>query len=473
MKIVFVQNLLTPYFGVMYISAVLKKEGHSTDVFIEGMHEDIIKEIRDAKPDIVGFTCVTGEHRWVERTAREIKKYLNVPIIVGGPHPTYFPEMVEAEGVDMVCQGDGEIAVSELIKRIGNKESYNNIPGIWVKENGVIYRNGVGKMIEDIDSLPFPDRSVYEKYNFFKSETEMPVCVSRGCPFNCTFCYNASKKKLYLGQKVVRRRAIDNIISEINFLRENYPLMKSVIFNDDNLGLEKSWFNEFCEKYGKIGGPPFFASIRSDFINEDSVKRLKKANCFCLSLGVESGNAKMRKEILKKNIPDEVYINAAKLIKEKGIKVRTSNMFFLPGETIDMAFETVYLNKKMKTDYPWVYPLQPYPGTEIYEYAVKAGFLDKNFSFDNIDPLGILESPVEKNLKDGKKIKVLQRLFYYGVKVPGFVYFLKLLVLVPNNFIFELMHRFSILITYASYHQINIFRALKVALQANKIEKRK
>ena len=473
MKIAFVQNFLGPHFGIMYISAVLKQNGHSVDVFIEGMHGNLIKDLCDFKPDIVGFTCITGEHRWVERTALEIKKHLDVPVIVGGPHPTYFPEMVEAEGIDMTCQGDGEIAVLELVKRIQNKENINNIPGIWVKDGKTINKNGVGKMVEDIDSLPFPDRGLYDKYDFFKKETEIPVCISRGCPFNCTFCYNASKKKLYLGQKVVRRRAVDNIMSEIKFLRKNYPFMKSIIFNDDNLGLEKSWFNEFCEKYGEIGGLPFFASIRSDFINEDSIERLKKANCFCLSLGVESGNAEMRNKILKKNIPTETFINAAKLIKKNGIKLRTSNMFFLPGETIDMAFETVAINKKMKTDYPWVYPLQPYPGTEVYEYAVQNGFLDKNFSFDDIDPLGILESPVEKKLKDGKKIKVLQRLFYYGVKIPGFSYLLKFLVYIPNNLFFDLLHRLAIVTSYASYHQVSIFRALKVAIQANNLEKRK
>ncbi|MFC1756622.1 B12-binding domain-containing radical SAM protein [Patescibacteria group bacterium] len=473
MKIAFVQNLMMPYFGISYISSVLRKGGHLSEVFIEGLHKDIVKDICDAQPDIVGFYCITGEHRWVERTAREIKKKLDIPVIVGGPHPTYFPEMVEEDGIDMICRGDGEIAVLELMNRIERKENTNNIEGIWSKEGVDIHKNGVGEMIEDLETLPLPDRDLYDKYDFFKEETEIPVCVSRGCPFNCTFCYNASKKKLYLGKKVVRTRSVENIMSEITYLRKEYPLMKSIIFNDDNLGLSPDWFNEFCEKYAGINGPPYFASIRADFINEKTIKKLKKSNCFCLSLGVESGSAEMRRKILHKNIPDEVYINAAKLMRENGIKVRTSNMFFLPGETIDMAFKTVWLNKKMKTDYPWVYPLQPYPGTEIYDYSMKNNFLRKDFSFDDIDPLGILESPLESKLKDGKKIKVLHRLFYYGVKVPGFVYLLKLFVYIPNNFVFEFFHRFAILMTYANYHQVSFYRALKVALQANKVEKRK
>jgi len=126
----------------------------------------------------------------------------------------------------------------------------------------------------------------------------------------------------------------------------------------------------------------------------------------------------------------------------------------------------------MKVNYAWVYPLQPYPGTEIYQYAVENGFLDKEFSFDDIDPLGILESPLERKLKDGKKLKVLHRLFYYGIKIPGFVRLLKLLVYLPNNFIFELLHRFSLLINYAKFHKINLFHAFVVAIRVFLIERR-
>lgn len=473
MKMVFVQNLLTTHFGIMYISSVLKQNGHSTDVFIEGLHKDIVKDICDAKPDIVGFTCITGEHRWVEKRVAEIKKYLDVPIIVGGPHPTYFPEMIEMENLDIVCRGDGENVVLELMNKTQNKESINNIQGLWVKADGKIHKNNLASLTEDINLFPFPDRDIYDKYKFFREETEIPVCISRGCPFNCTFCYNAAKKKLYAGQKVVRMRDVDNIISEVKLLRYKYPHIKSVIFNDDNLGLDSRWLDEFCEKYGEINGPSFFASIRADFITEERVKKLKKANCFCLSIGLESGNEEIREKILQKRIPNESYLNAARLIRKYGIRLRTSNMCFLPEETIGAAFETLDLNRRMKVQYPWVYPLQPYPGTEIYKYAVEHGFLNKDFSFDDIDPLGLLESPLMHNLKDGRKIKVLHRLFYYGVKVPGFIHLLKLLIFIPNNFIFDFFHRLAILTSYASYHQINIFRALKISLQAYRIEKEK
>lgn len=473
MKLVFIQNLLLPHFGIAYISAVLKKHGHSADVLVEGLHGDLIKDIRKTKPDIVGFTCITGDHQWVARRAAEIKKHLNVPIIVGGPHPTYFPEMIEVEHVDIVARGEAEHTVLELMNRLQNREEINNIAGLWVKKGGKIYKNTIAPLIEDLDSLPFPDRDIYDRYAFLEKETEFPVCVSRGCPFNCSFCYNASKKKLYSGQKIVRKRSVDNIISEIKFLRQRYFNLKSVTFNDDNLGLDSEWFDEFCEKYSQLNPPPsFIASLRADFINKERAKKLKKANCFCITIGLESGNAAMRKNILKKDIPDKTFLSAACLIKENGIKLRTSSMCFLPGETIEMGFETLQLNKEMKVNYAWMYPLQPYPGTEIYQYAVENGFLDKEFSFDDIDPLGLLKSPLERKLKDGKKLKILHRLFYYGVKIPGFAYALKFLVYLPNNFVFEILHRLSLLITYAKFHKISLFRAFLAAGRVFLIERR-
>lgn len=474
MKISFAQNFLGPHFGIMYLSAILKKNGHDVDVFIEDLDKNIVQKIFESKPDIIGFTCITGEHQWAQRKILEIKKVMpNVIIVVGGPHPTYFPEMIQEKGIDIICRGDGERSILELVEKTRDKKPINDISGLWIKEKDSIYRNGIARLVEDIDLLPFADRTIYDKYDFFKKETELPICVSRGCPYNCTFCYNAIKRDLYKGQKMVRIRSVDNIISEIKILLKKYPGIKSIIFNDDNFGIDPKWFDEFCEKYGGINGPPFFASIRADFINEERVKKLKHANCFCLSLGVESGDLELRKYILHKNITDEVCLNAAKMIKKYGIKIRTSNMVFLPGENIEKAFRTIELNKKMKVDFPWAYALQPYPGTDIYKYSVKNGFLDKNFSFDDIDPLGMLESPLASKLKDGNKIKVLQRFFYFGVKIPGFIYLLKLLVFIPNNFVFDFFYKFSILISYAAYHQIGIVRALKIALQARKVEKRK
>lgn len=468
MKVVFVQEFFGPQHGIMYISSILKYYGHECDVFIAGLEKDVVRSVYDAQPDLVGFSCITGFHNWVEKMAINIKSVLNkIPIIVGGPHPTYFPEMINSEGIDIICIGEGEDAIIELAERIQRGEDYSNIKNLWVKKDGEVKKNPIGPLIEDLDSLPFPDHKIYHKYPYFMKSTEVPVSISRGCPYGCYFCYNAAKKRLYASsKKYVRWRSVEKVIAELQMLKKEYPHMKSVIISDDIIGFNKTWITEFSKEYREKINLPFFASIRADIADEYTITKLKEANCFCLSIGVETGNEDMRRNILGKNIKNSTLIEAGKLIKGAGIKLRTSNMFFLPSETIGDAFETVKINILMKTDYPWAYILQPYPKTRVYEYAMENKFLNESYSIDDIDPLGLIENPIK--LKDDKKIWVIQRLFYYAVKIPGFIYLLKALVYIPKNFIFDFLQRLAILISYGSYHQVSIFRALRVALEAQK-----
>lgn len=472
MKIVFIQNFLGPHFGIMHIAALLKQHGHKVDVFVEGFHKNIIYEISQSKADIIGFTCITGEHQWAIKRARQIKHLLNIPVIVGGPHPTYYPEIIKSEGIDMVCRGEGEYVVLELLNKMGKRSDIKNILGLWEKENGHIWKNKLAPLVCDLDTLPFADREIYDKYDFFQKETELVISTSRGCYFNCAFCYNALKRELYGGQQIVRLRSPENILAEIKFLLKKYPRTKSVTFNDDNICLNVQWFNIFFSRYSQEIGLPFIASLRADFLTDAVVQKLKTANCYCVTIGLETGNEELRQIILKKRISNETYLKAAKSLKKYGIKIRTSNMFYLPNETIENAFETVELNKKMRVDFPWGYALQPYPGTEIYKYSVESGFLNKDFSFDDIDTLGILRGPLESALKDGNKIKVLQRFFYYSVAWPGFNFLLKILIYFPNNFIFDFFHRLSLLLMYTKFHRVNLIRAIFISLQAALIEKR-
>lgn len=466
MKLVFIQDYIGYQFGIMYISSVLKKHNHYCEVFVEGLEDDLITAVCEAKPSIIGFSSMTGTQRWLKNTISRLKNRLNVPIVVGGPHPTYFPETINEEGIDITCIGEGERPMLELANRFDKGEDYSDIPGLYVKKNGKVVRNVVAPIQEDLDQLPLADRSIYLKYPFFQELSEVTVCTSRGCPWKCNFCHNASRQELYAGDKFVRLRSVKSIIDELDIVTKELKKVTSVTIVDDIIGINRKWLNDFCDEYREKIRLPWYASIRADLIAESTVKKLKESNCFCLSLGVESGNGFLRQSVLGKNIGNDTMVRAGRLIKEAGIKLRTSNMYFLPGETIDNAFETIQINKAMGVDYPWVYAFQPYPNTPLYDYAVKNGFLDKNFSFNDIDPLGLVKSPIK--LKDTSKILVLHRLFYYAVKIPGFEYLLKFLVYVPNNFLFDFLHRMSLLFTYAGYHQISIFKALTVTLQARR-----
>ncbi len=262
-----------------------------------------------------------------------------------------------------------------------------------------------------------------------------------------------------------------DVIEEMKRARRLYPNMRSVILYDDIVGFDREWLAQFCDTYTRHIDMPWFTSMRPDMVNEFVVEKMADAKCFCLSMGVETGDEELRSKILCKKIPNARYIEVAQLLHKAGIKVRTSNMFFLPGEDIHKAFMTVEINRQMKTDFAWGYILQPYPGTDIYEYAVKDGYLSPDFQFDDIDPLG-LTKPIIK-VKDRKRLMVLHRLFQLAIH-NNFVYrILKKLVLIPPNPVFHMLYYYSLVTSYADYHRVSLWRAAFIAWSNYRETKRK
>lgn len=464
MKIAFLQETVNQNIGIMYLSALLKAGGHTCQLFVEPLENNLHDAVASYAPDLIGLSVITGSHHWALRTTRRLKKRLpRAFVILGGPHATYFPEVLQDESIDAVARGEAEISFPALVDRLEHRGDYSDIPGIWAKQkDGSANRTDVASLINDISSLPHPDRQLYLKYNFFRHHSEVPFSTTRGCPYNCAFCYNHVKATLYRGKgRYVRIRNVNDIIAEMRSAQELFPKMRSVILYDDIIGLDKTWLAEFSRQYAAQIGLPWFTSIRSDVVDEFVADKLAEARCFCLSIGLETGDEDLRTRVLGKRIPNEQYIEAARLLKARGIKVRTSNMLFLPGEDIRKALKTVDLNRLMRVDFAWAYTLQPYPGTDIYDYAVKNGYLSEAFQFDDIDPLGLLK-PIVK-VDDERKIMVVHRYFLLAVK-SGFVRrLLNVLIKVPPNPLNDLFYSFSLILSYAEYHEVSLWRALQVA----------
>ena len=463
MKIAFLQDTVNQNIGLMYISAIVKSQGYECALFINSLEEDLVQAVSHFRPDIVGFSVITGSHNWALNTARRVKEAVpRALVIFGGPHPTYFPDIVNDPAVDVVARGEAEVSFPDFVNRISEGKDYSDISGLWVKKGVNVFRNDIQRLVEDLSSLPYPDHSLYLKYNFFRNQTEVPFSTTRGCPYRCSFCYNHVKAALYRGKgRYVRTRKVDEIIGEMKEAVKLYRNMRSIILYDDIIGIDKKWLSDFSDAYSGEVGLPWFTSIRADLVDEFIADKLAKANCFCLSLGLESGDESLREEVLGKKILDMQYVKAAELLHNAGIKVRTSNMFFLPGEDISKALKTVDLNRRIKADFAWAYTLQPYPGTVIYDYSVKNGYLSGSFQFDDIDPLGLLEPII--NLRDGKKILVLHRLFHYAVHYRPVRKLMKLFLLIPPNPLFDWLYYLSLILSYAKYHQVSIARAFKIA----------
>ncbi|MDO8446183.1 MAG: radical SAM protein [Deltaproteobacteria bacterium] len=434
-RVAFVQNMAFEYLGVMYISAMLKKHGHKVEMFIVGKNEEkTIEEISSFKPDLVGFPCTTGVHRWALKFAGKMKLRVPCKVIFGGAHATYFPEVINDPQVDIICRSEGEYAALEIADKIDRGSDISDTLNCWVKVNGLVVKNDQRPLVENLDELPFPDRELYiGKYPYLK-RSQKAFIGGRGCPFDCTFCFNHALIKLYKGKgKVVRYRSVDNLIAEIKEVRDRYGL-RTVYMQDDTFILNKKWVAEFAEKYKREVGLPFVCLIRADLADEEMIKKLAEAGCKNVFFGVEAGSEDLRNSLLKKKVTDEEIRSVAALLKKYGMKFRTYNMLGLPGETLEDAFRTVTINAEIGTDYPWCALFHPFPGTELAEYAKEKGLLDA--SVDTANPSFFKDSIIKSEHK--RELVNLQKLFFYGVKFPRSMPLIKRLIRLRPNIFFDL-----------------------------------
>ena len=248
---------------------------HECDVLINSLEKGVIKKLKKANPDVVAFSAITGGHKWCLETARKVKAAIKCKTIFGGPHATHFPDIIKYPQVDYVCRGEGEYALLDLADRMKRNGRTDNIMNIWCKKDGKIIKNSLRPLIPDLNELPFSDRGVYYKYGKIRLDPQKRFMTTRGCPYNCTFCFNHALMELYKDKgKYVRRRSVQNVIDEILQVKKKYSI-KTVYFEDDTFILDRKWINEFLEEYRKKVNTPFICLIRANLVDEELVKLFK------------------------------------------------------------------------------------------------------------------------------------------------------------------------------------------------------
>jgi len=443
-KIAFIQRNWYEYPGVESLSGILKKNGHSVRAIIEEQPHKIVKHL--SRDDIAAFSVMTGTHHWALKVASAIKNGPGSLTIFGGPHPTFFPEIINEKPLDAICRGEGEYAMLELADALDNKSDFTAINNLWAKKDAKLYKNPLRPLVENLDSIPFPDRTLYyDAYPFLRNNGHKIFMATRGCPFDCTFCFNEKLKKMYAGLgPYVRFRSPRGVIDEIRSVKQKYPL-KTVFFNDDMFILNHKWLHELLSLYDKEIKLPFYASARADTIDEGTVRSLKEAGCKCVFFAIESGNELLRNKTLGKNISNQQIIDSAALLKKYGIKISTYNILGIPTETIENAFETVEINIKIKADYPRCSFLTPYPGTRIAELAQEAGYLET--SPDSIGSFSQQNSSIIK-LKNKNEIINIHSFFQTMALFPWLRPVIKILIKLPPNILFKMWWAFVYLVVF-------------------------
>ena len=381
--------------GLGYLAAILEKNGFDINI-IDGqaLHLtliDVKNELLKRKPDIVGLTSTTLTYKSALSIIKVTKEVLPDSLtVIGGSHVTFWDDkaLKECPELDVVVRGEGEITFLELVKKLKKDESFTDVVGITCRKDGNIVKNSDRQHIEDLDNLPYPAFHLWPIEHFNKyGKIIFPVMTSRGCTFWCDFC---SAVRMF-GRRY-RMRSPQKVVDELEFLYKKYG-QDQYTFYDDAFTVSQSRTEEICDEIKKRDLKiKWDCETRVDMVTKELLQKMKAAGCIAVWFGVEAGSAKVI-EAMGKGISLTQTFNAFKWAKEAGLMTVASMILGFPGETRETAMESINLLAKIKSDEIGVYIATPYPGTPMYDYVKKMGWIkitDFN-KYDTATP--IFETP--------------------------------------------------------------------------------
>ena len=370
---------IEPPLGIGYLATYLKREGFESEIIdanILQLSEDEIYQRIDGGVKIVGISFNVISAIAAFKLVKYLKpKFPGVIFIAGGPYPSSMPEScLNSYGFDAVCIGEGEEVLLKIARHISNDKMnpFEDVNGVYYRYQDNIIKNPPQKLIGDLDALPFVDLGLFPNLLLYKSRARAkPVGViltSRGCPYQCIYC----NKNIFFA--TYRLRSVNNVITEIEQQINRFGI-KQIDFLDDNLTLNVSYANNL---FDEIIAKKFNLyinlqnGVRADLLNENLIRKMKKAGVFKVSIGVETGDSSMQKRI-KKYLDLDKVIETTKLFKKYGIRVYGNFMFGLPYDTRESMQKTLDFAIKMNPDIANFMITIPLPGTELYELVKSKG----------------------------------------------------------------------------------------------------
>ena len=441
LRVAFLQTLTTEMMGTMHVSAVLKQAGHETRLFLDSQEPDLVQSVLAWEPDVVGVSIITGMHVWALQVCRRIKAAApHVRIVLGGPHATFVPEVIERTGIDVVVRGEGDYVMRDLCDALAASDDYTAVPGTWVKdERGVIHENPMGALVNDLDALPFPDRALPYRYPILRNRGNKTFIPGRGCAFPCTFCHNHLAMRLYKGQgKWARKMSPENFVEQILDVRDNWgPLRIVSLENDDEILHVRNWVEPAFTLYAEKVRLPYYVMTRPDSVTDDIARLLKESGCVGVSMSLETANDRLRNEVLKKQFDRQDVETAMDCLRRHDIPVKIFNMVGIPGETLEDALATLEMNARLKPKWARCSILQPYPPMDLYQWCKREGLFKEDFETDDFEFFYLKESPLDFPGLD--RLVNLQKFFSVTAKYPFLLPLVRQLIKVRPNRVYEFL----------------------------------
>ena len=391
--------------GVRYVSAFLKAHGQHVETFFMRSNRDtaeasfsstllaeLVERLRNA--DLIGMSLMTNTfHRACVLTETIRSAGIKTPVIWGGTHPTVAPEE-SLEHADMVCIGEGEHVMLQLAETMESGNDPTTIGGLAFRQDGRIVRNPVAPLSKSLDEYPFPDYDpathwVAMNDHFESAEPKnlrgalhrYRIETTRGCPYACTFCNNAALLRVYKGKgSWVRKRSNENVLREIEAIRERFPTVEAVNVVDDLFFVRsEETIEEFSRLYERRVNLPIELDAFPNTITANKVESLARLPLALISMGIQSGSAETLKNIYQRPTPLAKIIEGINAFADRKIRAEYHYLVNNPFDSDENRIETLRFAATYHRGPAIlrIFPLQLYPGTPLYDRARSEGLVDE------------------------------------------------------------------------------------------------
>ena len=413
MKIVFITLFDEFCLGVRYISAVLRRAGHETAIVHVRRLEDInrfpeqvgqedyflppayvsareialLQETLDRlRPDLIGFSLTSNFVALAEHLTRLVRPAVRqgTKIVWGGIDMLADPERA-LRSADIICRGEGEEAMLELVEALEHGSDWRGIADLWVRDGERIVRNPARPPRQDLDQLPYPDHDLSHSYSIYDNKVvtwRYPegsqlndyyvIITARGCPYRCTYCCSPAVKALYDGHRYYRRRRVETVIDELRQQkRTRGESLVFIGFHDDVFTINPKWIKEFAAAYKKEIGLRFWCYTFPTVTRRDMMEQLKDAGLDYVIMGLQAGGQRVLNEVFRRKTPREAIVEAMTVLTDLGITVIIDLIGSNPFETEEDRWETFELLTSLPRPFA-IHPVNPltlYKGSEIVEMA--------------------------------------------------------------------------------------------------------
>lgn len=422
-------HVILPPIGLGYLASYCQRDVPDLDLRILDCHrvrytKELFKQyIIDFEPDVIGFTALSMEIDSALRFASIARQAVDkVTIVIGGPHVSAVPRSVLSNmSVDYIFRGEAEKGFSYFLKNFSSSNRLN-APGLGYRNGKDIILNEP-ELIDDLDSLPFPDYKKiqlekYPKMYFMKRFPAAPIMSSRGCPFECTFCagHRISGRKW-------RPRSVKNIIKEILYLHKEYGI-REIDFWDDNFSLNKARVEEFCRSLEALGEDFIWwcpNGVHLNTLDRDILIKMKESGCYAIAFGIESGSERIQKDMQKrlsfKKLKEMVEFS-------RKIGLRTQGFFIIgyPTENKKDILKTIKLSQSLPFLRASFCMFQPIVGSEIYQYLVENNVISEKDATVITCDYSKASVPTDY-IKDTSRIKQLQKRAILGFYLRPKIFF--------------------------------------------------